>query len=125
MEQNQKGNKMNQVYKALPDDRPITSLCVVEDPEKCPSGYTVVSRTYDQDSDADLWRESGFFGRKFSRYLCLSKTVGTQDYVIQSLCIINEKDMAPQNFKSIPKTSDTSELSENNLKNLFFVVLFI
>ncbi|KAK6640808.1 hypothetical protein RUM44_012505 [Polyplax serrata] len=100
---------MNQVYKTLPDDRPITSICVVEDADRCPQGYTVVSKTYDQDSDADLWRESGFFGRKCTRYLCLSKTAGIQDYAIESICIINEKEMAPQNYKTIPRTIDSEQ----------------
>jgi len=34
---------MQQVYKTLPDDRPIMSINVIEDPEKCPSGFAVVS----------------------------------------------------------------------------------
>ena len=34
---------MQQVYKTLPDDRPIKSINVIEDPEKCPSGFAVVS----------------------------------------------------------------------------------
>jgi len=34
---------MQQVYKTLPDDRPIMSINVIEDPEKCPSGFVVVS----------------------------------------------------------------------------------
>lgn len=98
---------MNQVYTKLPDDRPITSLCVVEDVERCPEEYTVVSKTFDQDSDADLWKESGFFGKKCSRYLCLSKTKGIQDFAVQSLCIIHEKETPPENFKTIPKTIDS------------------
>lgn len=34
---------MQQVYKTLPDDRPIMSINVIEDPEKCPPGFAVVS----------------------------------------------------------------------------------
>jgi hypothetical protein len=34
---------MNQVYKTLPDDRPVMSIYVIEDPEKCPAGCFVVS----------------------------------------------------------------------------------
>jgi len=36
-------NMMHQVYKTLPDDRPIMSINVIEDPEKCPTGFVVVS----------------------------------------------------------------------------------
>lgn len=34
---------MHQVYKTLPDDRPIMSIHVIEDPDKCPTGFFVVS----------------------------------------------------------------------------------
>lgn len=37
---------MQQLYKTLPDDRPITSINVIEDPDKCPSGFIVVSILY-------------------------------------------------------------------------------
>jgi hypothetical protein len=36
-------NMMQQVYKTLPDDRPIMSINVIEDPDKCPTGFVVVS----------------------------------------------------------------------------------
>lgn len=98
---------MNQVYKTLPDDRPIKAICVVEDVEKCPRGFYAVSRTYDQDSDADLWRESGFFTRKCTRYICLSKTEGTPDTIVQSLAIINEKETPPPGYTALTKTFDS------------------
>jgi hypothetical protein len=34
---------MHQVYKTLPDDRPIMSIHVIEDPDNCPAGFFVVS----------------------------------------------------------------------------------
>ena len=34
---------MREVYNALPDDRPITSVCVVEEASKCPINFSVVS----------------------------------------------------------------------------------
>lgn len=102
---------MNQVYKTLPDDRPITSICIVEDLDKCPQGYIPVSRTHDQDADADLWRESGFFGKKCSRYLCLSKTEGVVDYVVQSIVVMNEKDPAPKGYTAVSLTVDSGKFS--------------
>ncbi|KAL0276302.1 UNVERIFIED_CONTAM: hypothetical protein PYX00_003900 [Menopon gallinae] len=100
---------MNQVYKTLPDDRPITSICVVEDLDKCPKGFIPVSRTHDQDADADLWRESGFFGRKCTRYLCLSKTEGVAEYVVQAIVIMNEKDPAPKGYTAASLTVDSGQ----------------
>lgn len=34
---------MQQVYKTFPNNNPITAICVVEDPNKCPTDFTVVS----------------------------------------------------------------------------------
>ncbi|XP_046437154.1 multivesicular body subunit 12B-like [Daphnia pulex] len=87
----------------LPDDRPVTALCVVEDPSKCPLGYTVVAKSHDQDLDADLWKD-GFFGKRITRYLCLSKTEGPSGFVIDSLCVINDKDAPPNGYVLLSKT---------------------
>lgn len=100
---------IQQVYKTLPDDEPILSICVVEDPVKCPPGFYVVNRTHDQDSDADLYRQSALFGKRNTRYLCLSKVNGIADLVVESVSIIGEKDPLPGNFLPIPKTKDTEQ----------------
>ncbi|KAL4703777.1 hypothetical protein ACJJTC_002912 [Scirpophaga incertulas] len=59
---------------ALPDERPLLSLQIVENVGKCPVGYRTVSRTYDEDADAGLLRQNGLFGKKPSHYICLSKS---------------------------------------------------
>nr|CAD7203621.1 unnamed protein product [Timema douglasi] len=100
---------INQVYKTLPDDRPITGIQVVEDPDKCPQGFIVVSRTHDQDSDADLWREGSFFGRRWTRYICLSKTESIADYIVESVAIINDKEIPPDGFSVITRTIDSEQ----------------
>lgn len=61
---------------ALPDERPLLSLQIVETVAKCPAGYWPVSRTYDEDADAGLLRQNGLFGKKPTHYICLSKTEG-------------------------------------------------
>lgn len=98
---------MHQVYKTLPDDRPITSIHVVEDPDKCPPGFFVVSRTHDQDSDADLWREGRLLGRRVTRYLCLSKTEGIADYIVETVIVINEKELPPDGYSVLTRTADS------------------
>ncbi|XP_039288674.1 multivesicular body subunit 12B [Nilaparvata lugens] len=100
---------MQQVLKSFPDDKPITSICVVEDQSKCPPGFYVVSKTHDQDNDADLWKENSFFGRKVTRYLCLSKTEGISDYIVENLGVIGEKEMPPDGYCLIPKTVDSEQ----------------
>lgn len=100
---------MQQVLKSFPDDKPITSICVVEDQSKCPPGFYVVSKTHDQDYDADLWKEISFFGKKVTRYLCLSKTEGIADYIVENVGVIGEKEMPPDGYCLIPKTVDSEQ----------------
>ncbi|XP_046984256.1 multivesicular body subunit 12A isoform X1 [Schistocerca americana] len=100
---------MQQLYQTLPDDRPITSIQIVEDADKCPPGFTVVSRTHDQDSDADLWREAKVFGRKVTRYVCHSKTEGIADYIVESVLIINEREVPPDGYSVLTRTADTDQ----------------
>lgn len=99
---------MRDLLNVLPDDRPVTSICIVEDAYKPPAGYYAVLRTYDQDTDADLWKE-GFFGRKITRYLCLSKTEGLQNYVVQSLTVVNDKETPPDGYTALTHTSDSMQ----------------
>ena len=71
--------------------------------------YFQVSKTYDQDIDADLWRESGLFIKKKGRYLCLSKTEGLSNFVVQDIVIINERESPPDGFSMITQTVDSGE----------------
>lgn len=100
---------LQQVYKSLPDDKPITAISIVEDASKCPPGFYVVTRTHDQDSDADLWKESNFFGRKVTRYLCLSKTEGIADYIVEAVGIIMEKETPPDGYCLVQRTIDSEQ----------------
>lgn len=66
-----------------------------------------VTRTYDQDVDADLWRESGIFSKRQARYLCVSKSEGSNDHFVESVRIIGEKETPPQGFSTLQRTVDT------------------
>lgn len=100
---------VHQLSAVLPDDRPITAISVVEDIDKCPPNFTVVSRTYDQDTDADLWRESGLFIKKKGRYICFSKTEGQPDFVVEDIMVINERDTPPEGYNMISYTVDSRQ----------------
>ncbi|XP_037936118.1 multivesicular body subunit 12A-like [Teleopsis dalmanni] len=103
-------NVINSIMSFLPDNRPITSLQIVEDYEKCPKNFSSVHRTYDQDADADLWRENNIlFGRQTTRYLCLSKTEGLPEYVVETLKVIAEKIQPPKEFSLLSRTADTEQ----------------
>ncbi|XP_076056822.1 multivesicular body subunit 12-like Mvb12 [Oratosquilla oratoria] len=98
---------MRDLYNALPDDRPITSISVVEELAGCPVNYTAVSKTHDQDIDADLYKD-GFF-RRVTRYLCHSKTEGYMGYIVENILIINDRDCRPTGFTIIEQTQDTGQ----------------
>lgn len=74
---------------------------------RCPKNYVAVTRTYDQDVDADLWRESGIFSKRQARYLCVSKSEGSNDHFVESVRIIGEKETPPQGFSTLQRTVDT------------------
>lgn len=109
MSKKQNSNRiLNTLSISLPDDRPITGIQVVESVNKCPDGFSVISRTYDQDQDADLWREGSFLKRKSERYLCLSKTQGLPGYVVEEIIIVNDK-IPPEGYCLLSRTVDTEQ----------------
>ncbi|KAG7209290.1 hypothetical protein KM043_015403 [Ampulex compressa] len=99
----------HQLSNVLPDDRPITAISIVEDVDKCPPNFTVVSRTYDQDTDADLWRETGLFIKKKGRYICFSKTEGLPQCVVEDITVINEREPPPDGYSMITYTTDSMQ----------------
>lgn len=99
---------MEDLLRALPDDRPVTAICIVEDPTKCPPGFQVVDKTFDQDTDADLWKD-GFFGRRITRYICLSKEQGVGSEIVESITVVGEKDSPPDGFILLMYTQDSEQ----------------
>lgn len=76
--------------------------------DKCPSGFFAISKTYDQDSDADL-RESSIFKISAARYLCLSKTEGLPNFVVQELLVLGDKANPPKGFSLLNRTADSEQ----------------
>lgn len=105
----QQKNILNTIISALPDNRPITSLQLVEDFEKCPKNFQPINKTYDQDQDADLFRENILFGKRSCRYLCQSKTEGLPDYILETLKVIGEKEALPEGFSQLTRTADSEQ----------------
>lgn len=55
--------------------KPIYGVCIVTDPKNAPKNYTPIIKTFDDGTDADLWKEGGitsFFSRPV-RYLCINR----------------------------------------------------
>ncbi|XP_076328083.1 multivesicular body subunit 12B-like [Tachypleus tridentatus] len=111
---------LQNVLKALPDDRPVTSICVVEDPTKCPQGFQVVSRTFDQDTDADLWKDR-MFVKRITRYICFSKDENSSDEVVESIAVVGEREFPPE-FTLLLYTIDTQQKATKK-KNLCYKLM--
>lgn len=60
------------------------------------------------ESDADLWKD-GFFGRRVTRYLCVSKSQGRPEHVIESIRVLHDREVIPEGFSVIHQTVDTSQ----------------
>lgn len=97
---------------SVPNDYPITGLCVVSDPIKCPPGYEVIYRSHDRQDDCDLWKDS-FFRSKVTRYLCYTRQYplanGTLNNVLADVVINNERDPPPPGYSLLEYTVDTNE----------------
>lgn len=95
---------------------PITALCIVKDPLKCPPNFTCITKT-PKGEDADLWKD-GWFGTKITRYLCFS-TDPTESYnaVLVDACL-GESRSVPNDFTIEDATRDTKEpvFKEKTLK---------
>ncbi|XP_055716736.1 multivesicular body subunit 12B [Phlebotomus papatasi] len=115
-------NVINTVLNFLPDNRPITNLIIVENCEKCPKNFTPIHLTYDQDSDADLWRETSLFGKHPGRYLCMSKQDTSTDTVVETISVIGANERTPEGFTNIKQTTDNVQKAWRKRQLVFKVV---
>lgn len=65
-------------------------------------------RTHDLEADADLWKD-GLFSRRVTRYVCISKTQGRPEHVLESVLILPEREFPPEGYCMITMTSDSSQ----------------
>ncbi|VDO92117.1 unnamed protein product [Heligmosomoides polygyrus] len=96
---------------------PITALCIVSDKNKCPKGFTPITRCHDDGTDADLWRESAFsLWSRPVRYLAISREVpeaairGTVS-VVTDITVVKDTDPIPHGFVAIDYCADSREKS--------------
>jgi ESCRT-I complex subunit MVB12 len=103
-------NPLESLMNILPCDRPIKSIQLIESYESCPSNFYPLHKTVDTDSDADLFKENILFGKRNTRYLCISKTEGLPNFVLEKIRIIGiGEHLANEGFISIKQTSDTNQ----------------
>lgn len=92
VQRNSINNPFESLLNILPCGNPIKGIQIVESYESCPSHFVPLHKTLDTDSDADLFKENILFGKKNTRYLCVSKTEGLPNFVLEKLKIINTSD---------------------------------
>ncbi|ENN73863.1 multivesicular body subunit 12B [Dendroctonus ponderosae] len=103
-----KSSVQSRLLQTLPDDRPITAIQIVEDCTQCPKGFYPISKTYDQDSDADLGEKS-IFKTGAARYLCLSKTEGLPNFALREILLLAEKTLPPKGYSLLNRTADSQQ----------------
>lgn len=103
-------NPLDSLFNILPCDRPIKAIQLVENFQECPENFIPIHKTLDLDSDADLLKENILFGKKNTRYLCVSKTEGLPNFVLEKIKIISSSEhLASDGFISIKNTADTNQ----------------
>ncbi|KJH41599.1 hypothetical protein DICVIV_12424 [Dictyocaulus viviparus] len=96
---------------------PITALCIVADKNKCPKGFTPITRCHDDGTDADLWRESAFsLWSRPVRYLAVSHeipeaTIRGTISVVSDITVVKDTDPIPHGFVAIDYCADSREKS--------------
>jgi len=109
-------------------DLPVVSICIVADKNKAPQGFVPITKTHDDATDADLWRE-GFGFSLFSRqvrYIAVSRKISAEHShlaleVVIDLAVISDKEAVPTSFVCIDFTADSKERA---LKKKFLCARF-
>ncbi|TKR73930.1 hypothetical protein L596_021174 [Steinernema carpocapsae] len=97
------------------EQTPIVALCLVADRHKAPFGFSAITRTFDDHSDADIWKEGmwAIINRPV-RYIAVSRQVPKGSTpnnieVLVDLTIVNDKDPVPPGFTALDFTADSRE----------------
>lgn len=94
---------------------PIVSLVIVADKSRCPANFVPITKTHDDASDADLWKDGFGFGifNRSVRYLAVNRhiadTHSAQLEVLTDLAVISDKEAVPSSFICLDFTVDTKE----------------
>lgn len=96
-------NNMNQ-------ELPITALCVVTDRLKCPMNYTPIFKSYDANTETDLWKD-GLFGKKINRFISYTKDYPIDEtyMVVEDIKLINPGENVIGGFVPLDKCYDSNE----------------
>lgn len=98
--------------------KPLTALCIVKEPSKCPPNFTCITKT-DRGEDADLWKD-GWFGSKITRYLCYSTDpqLSFNSFIVDIQFTDSHDIRSDYNLETATKDSKEPVL-KNNLKLMY------
>lgn len=93
---------------------PIVSLVIVADKSRCPPNFIPITKTFDDGSDADLWKDGFGFGifNRAVRYLAVSRHIADTHgplEVLTDLAVISDKEAVPSSFICFDFTVDTKD----------------
>uniref|UniRef100_A0A5S6R5M3 MABP domain-containing protein n=1 Tax=Trichuris muris TaxID=70415 RepID=A0A5S6R5M3_TRIMR len=97
------------------DKRPpaLTDIIIVSDKANVPNHFHPILKARDDPTyDVDLWKEGFFAILRPCRYLCISRWPGAAPEpgtIVADICLINDKDKVPEDYKPIEWTYDTRE----------------
>jgi ESCRT-I complex subunit MVB12 len=80
-------------------------------------------RTHDLETDADLWKD-GFFGKRITRYICVSKSQGRPEHVVHSILILQDKELPPEGYSLVQQTVDSNQRAFKKKQLAFKLVHF-
>ncbi|KAL3115950.1 hypothetical protein niasHT_007250 [Heterodera trifolii] len=94
---------------------PIVSMVIVADKSRAPANFITLTKTYDDGSDADLWKDGFGFGlfNRSVRYIAVSRHIAETPpsglEVLTDVAVISDKEAVPSSFVCLDFTVDTKE----------------
>lgn len=98
------------MFQNMNQDLPITALCILTDRLKCPQNYTPIFKSYDANTEIDLWKD-GLFGRKINRFICYTKDYPINETynVIEDIKLLNLGENILGGFIPVDKCYDSTD----------------
>lgn len=98
------------MFQNMNQDLPITALCILTDRLKCPPSYTPIFKSYDANTETDLWKD-GLFGKKINRFICYTKDYPINETynVIEDVKLLNPGENMIGGFIPVDKCYDSNE----------------
>uniref|UniRef100_A0A914W046 MABP domain-containing protein n=1 Tax=Plectus sambesii TaxID=2011161 RepID=A0A914W046_9BILA len=91
---------------------PLTAICIVADKNRCPTGFLPIAKSFDDQTEADVWKDGFFTLSRVYRYIAFSKVIQPNAFVVNvvaDVCVVADREVVPSGFVPIELTDDTRE----------------